>query len=119
MLFHHVVAHFEFMTANGGSRLEPLLSLLNGLRRKIDKQDLWPNIVANVSQILDGRSHVEAAILSPSGEHLAVCLETKNWLGLKTRQSGLLYTIRDDEVVGRIAVGKRGPDKVWGVEKPS
>ena len=112
----HVVAHVEFMTTNGESRLEPLLGLLNGLRRKTDKQELWPTIVANLSQILDGRSHIETAILSPSGEHLAVCLETKNWLGLKTRQSGLLYAIRDDEAIGRIVTGKRDI-KEWVLEK--
>jgi hypothetical protein len=113
----HVVAHFEFMATKGEPRLEPLLNLLNGLRRKTDRQELWPTIVANVSQMLDGRSHVEAAVLSPSGEHLAVCLETRNRLGLKIRQSGLLYAIRDHETVGRVVTGKRGPDEGWGLEK--
>ena len=98
-----------------GIRLEPLLDLLNGLRRKTDKQELWPTIAANMSQILDSGSKVEAAVLSPSGEHLAVCLETKNWLGLKTRQAGLLYAIRDHEAVGRIVTGKRGVD-MWSLE---
>jgi hypothetical protein len=112
----HVTAHFEFMTTNGQIRLEPLVNLLNDLRRKTDKQELWPTIAANVSQILDARSHVEAAVLSPGGEHLAVCLETKNWLGLKTRHTGLLYAIRDHEAVGRIVTGKRGTE-VWGLKK--
>src|ERR1700730_16134455 len=112
----HVTAHFEFMTTNGQIRLEPLVNLLNGLRRKTDKQELWPTIAANVSQILDARSQVEAAVLSPGGEHLAVCLETRNWLGLKTRRAGLLYAIRDHEVVGRIVTGKRVTE-VWGLEK--
>jgi hypothetical protein len=112
----HVTAHFEFMTTDGGIRLEPLLNLLNGLRRKTDKQELWPTIAANMSQVLDGRSHVEAAVLSPSGEHLAVCLETRNWLGLKTRQAGLLYAVRDHEAVGRIVTGKRGTE-AWSLEK--
>src|SRR5450755_1811548 len=113
----HAVAHFEFMTTGGETRLEPLLSLLNGLRRKADKPELWPTIVANVSQILDGRSRVEAAVLSPSGDRLAVCLETKNWLGLKTRQSGLVYAIRDHEAIGRVVKGKRRPDVGWGLER--
>jgi hypothetical protein len=104
------------MTANGGIRLEPLLNLLSGLQRKTDGRELWPTIAANMSQLLDVRSQVEAAVLSPSGEHLAVCLETKNWLGLKTRQAGLLYAIRDHEAVGRIVIGKRGTE-AWGLEK--
>jgi superfamily II DNA or RNA helicase len=112
----HLTAHFEFMTTNGEIRLEPLLNLLNGLRRKTDKQELWATIADNMSQILDGRSQVEAAVLSPSGEHMAVCLETKNWLGLKTRQAGFLYAIRDHEAIGKIVTGKRGTG-VWGLEK--
>ncbi len=113
----HVVANFEFMTTNAETRLEPLLSLLNGVRRKADKPEVWPIIVGNISSILEGRSQVQAALLSPSGEHLAVCLETKNWLGIKTRQSGLIYAIQDSEVVGRIVIGKRGHDKGWYLEK--
>ena len=112
----HVTAHFEFMTTNRGTRLEPLLNLLDGLRRKTDKQELWPTIAADMSRKLDGRAQVEAAVLSPSTEHLAVCLETKNWLGLKTRQAGLLYAIDDHEAVGRIVTGKRGTE-VWSLEK--
>ena len=112
----HVTAHFEFMTTNGEIRLEPLLNLLKGLRRKTDKQELWPTIAAHMSRTLDSRAQVEAAVLSPSGEHLAVCLETKNWLGLRTRQAGLLYAIHDHEAVGRIVTGKRGTE-MWGLEK--
>ena len=104
------------MTTDGEIRLEPLLNLLNGLRRKADKREFWPTIVANMSQILDGRSQVEAAVLSSSGEHLAVCLEVKNWLGLKTRQAGFLYAVRDHEAVGRIVTGKRETNG-WGLEK--
>lgn len=106
----HLSAHFEFMTTNGKVMLEPLLDLLNGVCRKTDMQHLWPNISAIASRTVDARSEVEAAMLSPSGAYLAVCLQAKNWLGLKTRQSGLLYAIRDREPVGRIVLGKRGND---------
>jgi len=34
-----LAAHFEYMTNNGGMRLEPLLNLLNGLRRESDKSN--------------------------------------------------------------------------------
>lgn len=109
----HVEAHFKFiMTTGGQTRLQPLFDLLNGIRRTTDRQNLWPTIAAMASRTVDARSEVESAILSPSGEYLAVCLESKNWLGLRTRQSGLLYTIRDGEAVGRIVVGKRG-DRGW------
>lgn len=111
-----VAAHFEYMTTNGGIRLEPLLNLLNGLRRRSDRPELWARIVTEMSEVLDGRSQIEAAVSSPNGDHLAVCLETKNWLGLKTRHAGLLYTIRDRVAVGRIVLGKREAEE-WVLEK--
>ena len=111
-----ITAHFEFMTTNGPIQLEPLLKLLEGLRRKTDNQELWTTVADSVSRIVDGRSRVEAAILSPSRQHLAVCLETKNWLGLKHRQTGLMYAIRDRETVGRIVMGRRETDG-WRLEK--
>ena len=104
------------MTNNGGIRLEPLLNLLNGLRRKSDKQELWARIVEDVSRVLDGRSQIDAAVSSPSGDLLAVYLQTKNWLGLKIRHAGLLYAIRDKAAVGRIVLGKRGAES-WVLEK--
>jgi superfamily II DNA or RNA helicase len=111
-----VAAHFEYMTTSGGIRLEPLLNLLNGLRRKSDKQELWANVVEDVSRALDGRSQIEGALLSPGGDQLAVCLETKSWLGLKTRYAGFLYAIRDRAAVGRIVLGKREAEG-WVLEK--
>jgi hypothetical protein len=104
------------MTTNGGIRFEPLVALLNGVMRKTDKPDAWSKIVANASEFLDGRSRVQSSISSPNGELLAVCLETKNWLGLKTRHAGFLYTIRDQAAVGRVVVGKREPEG-WTLER--
>jgi len=110
------MAHFEYMTTNGGIRLEPLLSLLNGLQRKTDKAELWARVAEDLSPVLNGRLQIEAAISSPSGDHLAVCLETKSWLGLKTRRVGFLYTIRDRAPIGRIVLGKREPEG-WVLDK--
>src|SRR2546423_6943733 len=103
------------MTTTGKPRLEPLVALLNGVQRKTESQELWPNIASKMSQILHARSQVESAISSPSGDHVAVCLETRNWLGLKTRQAGLLYAIKDDGAIGRIVTGKRGTEG-WKME---
>ena len=105
-----VLAHFEFMTVNGQTRLQALVDLLNGVRRKTDREDLWSTISTMASRTVDARSEVESAILSQSGEYLAVCLQSKNWLGIKTRQSGLLYALHDREAVGRVVLGKRQDD---------
>jgi len=112
----HVPAHFEYMTTNGGTQLEPLLNLLNGVRRKSDKQELWARVVEDISQVLDGRSQIDGAALSPSGDHLAVCIETKSWLGLKTRHAGFLFAIRGRAAVGTIALGRREAEG-WVLEK--
>ena len=104
------------MTTNGACRLEPLVSLLNGLRRKGDKPELWARIAEDMSRIASAKSQVEAAILSPNEQYLAVCLETTNWLGLRTRQAGLLYSIPEREAIGRIVAGKRGAQG-WSLEK--
>jgi hypothetical protein len=111
-----ITAHFEYMTSDGGTRLEPLLNLLNGIRRRADRPELWPMIIANAHHILGGRSKIEAAESSPNRDHLAVCVETRNWLGLKARQSGMLYSIRDNIVTGRIVSGKR-EERGWRLEK--
>jgi hypothetical protein len=103
----HVTAHFEYMTINGGIRLEPLLNLLNGVQRKSDRQELWATVVKDLSRELGSGSQIEAAVSSPGGEHLAVSLKAKSWLGLKTRQAGFLYAIHDRAPVGRIVLGKR------------
>src|SRR5213593_141480 len=111
-----MAAHFEYMTTDGGAQLEPLISLLNGVQRKSDRPELWARIVTEMSPVLDGRCQIEAAVSSPNGDHLAVCVQTKNWFGLKTRQAGLLYAIRDQAAVGRIVPGKRDAEG-WVLEK--
>jgi hypothetical protein len=78
-----------------------------GVRRKSDKQELWAEVVEGISPILGGKLQIEAAVSSPGGDHLAVSLETKSWLGLKTRQAGFLYAIHDRSPVGRVVLGKR------------
>jgi len=111
-----VAAHFEYMTSDGQTRLEPLLNLLSGTRRRTDRRELWQMMTDSISRVLGGRSMIEAAESSVSGDRLAICVETKNWLGLKTRQAGLLYSIRDSAITGRIVLGKR-EEKGWRLEK--
>jgi superfamily II DNA or RNA helicase len=111
-----IAAHFEYMTRDRGTCLEPLFNLLHGIRRRADRPELWPMIMASTSQILGGRSKIEAVESSPDNDHLAVCVETRNWLGLSARQAGLLYSIHDNALAGRIVLGKREA-KGWRLEK--
>jgi len=81
-----------------------------------EELELIDSIASAMAIITNAKSQVEAAVLSPSQQYLAVCLETKNWLGLRTRQAGLLYSIQEQEAVGRIVAGKRGAQG-WLLEK--
>jgi hypothetical protein len=69
-----------------------------------------------VAEMFDGRMQIQGSVSSPNGQLLAACVETKNWLGLKTRQGGFLYAFRDRAPIGRIFLGKRGADG-WAREK--
>ena len=100
--------HFEFTTSGARPRLQPLVDILRGIRRSTDEVSRWEDIASQASELLRGsRCRVEIAQLSPDKHHLAVCSQVKTLLGLRVRQAGLLYSIEERSIVGRIAVGKR------------
>lgn len=105
-----IPVHFKFITSDGTAKLRPLTDLLYGMRRTADASDLWDSIAAKASASLGGgRWRLEAAQTSPDGRHLAVCSEVRSLLGRSVQQAGLLYSFSDDQIVGRIALGKRSP----------
>jgi hypothetical protein len=99
----------RFLKSHESSRsLQPLLDLLDGVRRTSDLQNLWPAILARTPSILrKGRHQIDASIRSPDGTRLAACVEVKTLLGLKTQHAGLIYAITQDEIVGRVSIGRR------------
>lgn len=100
--------HLQFATANSNPRLQPLVDLLNGIKRTADEPQLWDAVTTKVAAALGrGRCRVEAAVLSPDRRHLAVCSEVRTLLGFRVRQAGLVYSIGDHSVVGRAAQGRR------------
>jgi superfamily II DNA or RNA helicase len=100
--------HFEFTTAGRFPRLEPLVDLLNGTKRTADESQLWEGIATKASAVLEkGRCGVVAAILSPDRLHLAICAEVRTLLGFRVRHAGMVYSINDHSIVGRIAQGER------------
>lgn len=102
-----LLIHVEYITTNGYTRLEPLINLLNNLTRKTDKSDLWPAVETSAIKILDKKNcKVNAALLSPDSKHLAIFLEIKQLLGFKVRTAGLVYSIEDSLIVGRISIGR-------------
>ena len=100
--------HFKFTTGDNNPRLQPLVDLLNGIRRSADESQLWDDVTAKVAATLGrGRCRVEAAVISADNRHLAVCAEVRTLLGLRVHQAGLVYAIGDQSVVGRVVQGRR------------
>jgi hypothetical protein len=105
--------HVEFAALGEKACLQPLGDLLHGVRRTADAPDRWDEIASKASTALRGsRCRVETAHVSPDKRHLAICSEVRTLLGLRVHQAGLLYSIEDGSIVGRIAMGKRTP-KGW------
>jgi hypothetical protein len=109
--------HFEFATANSNPRFQPLVDLLNGVKRTADVPQLWNAVTTKVAATLGkGRCRVEAAVLSPDKLHLAVCAEIRTFFGFRVRHAGFVYSIADRSVVGLITQGRRTPQG-WSAVK--
>lgn len=102
--------HFELATSGRHPSLEVLLDLLDGKRRTENEPEQWTTIAQKLEAALGkGRCRVVAASLSPDKSHLAVCAEVRTLLGLQRRHAGAIYSLRDNSIVGRVALGKRTP----------
>lgn len=100
--------HVEFLTQDDAPRLRALVELLDGVRRNTDEADLWETVAVRLSEATKGaRCRIEAAILSPTGAHLAVCSEVRTLLGIRVQHAGTLFELNTKTLLGRIAVGKR------------
>jgi hypothetical protein len=105
--------HFEYITAGSNPCLHPLLELLSSIKRTTDRAYLWSALSDKVAIALGkGKCRVESAVLSPNGKALAICCEVKTLLGFKVNQVGLVYSIDDHSITGRIAKGYR-TSKGW------
>lgn len=103
-----LVIRSEYLTLHSPVRLEALSNILNGIRSKADRNDLWTVISDYIMKLMKtGAIKVENAELSPDGKKLAVVLEVKTWIGLKVRYLGMIYSIEDQNIIGRIVSGKR------------
>ncbi|USN53812.1 MAG: DEAD/DEAH box helicase [Candidatus Nomurabacteria bacterium] len=112
-----VQIHSEYVTLEPPIRLETLNNLLNGTRSKSDKLEVWPSLSNSVTALLKAkRCKIETAEVSPSDDILAASIELRTFLGLRVSHIGVLYSIKDGSVVGRVARGKRG-DKGWNQTK--
>ena len=108
-----ILFHNEFAAPGSNSYLQPLGELLHGVRHTSDSAERWSEIAGKASDALRGsRCRVESAFTSPDKRHLALCAEVRTLLGLRVQHAGLLYSMRDGSIVGRLALGKR-TSKGW------
>jgi SNF2-related domain/Helicase conserved C-terminal domain len=108
-----VLVHAKYVTSDAGARLQPLTDLLHGVRRTADASALWDSIAAKASVVLGGgRCRLEAAQTSPDGQYLAACSEVRSKMGRSVQHVGLIYSFSHNEIVGRLALGKRSA-KGW------
>lgn len=108
-----VQVHRKYMTRNEPLRIVSVVELLNGISRKAERSDIWPTLTASISKSEGkGQYKIESSEVSPNGSLLAVCVEARTWFGIKTRHLGLLYSIKDDLIKGRVTYGRR-ENQIW------
>lgn len=95
-----------------GDRLIPLVGLLNGVRMKTDRKEIWSNLVLLGRRVFGSSCEVESAQASASGNHLAVCMKVSSWLGLRIRYAGFIYSVVESSIIGSISIGRR-ENGVW------
>lgn len=99
--------HFQYLS-DGSRRLQPVEELLAGRRRAADAREKWDIILPSVSSAVNAkRCQIESGQLSPDGQMLALAVEVKSLLGLRTQHAAMLYSLKDNVILGRIAVVKR------------
>lgn len=112
-----LTVHSQYLRSRSPICLESLFNLLNATDKGSDEQNAWPSISEKTSRQLGrGKCTVEAASVSEDGKNLAVSAEVKTWVGIKKRNVGLIYSLEDDDVIGRITIGKRN-ENGWVQEK--
>jgi hypothetical protein len=105
--------HVEFAALGEKPYLQPLSDLLHEERRSADATERWEDVASKASAALRGsRCRVETAHVSPDKRHLAICADVRTLLGLRVQKAGMLYSLEDGTIVGRISIGKRTP-KGW------
>jgi hypothetical protein len=109
--------HFRYVVGDRHLRLQPLIELLDGVRRTRDEIRLWEPIGEKISVSLGkGKCKVESAMLSPDGKHLAVSAAVRTMLGLRLRQAGVIYEIEGQSIIGRVVCGRRAADG-WQIDQ--
>lgn len=99
--------HQKYLTKGKHVWLETLLNLLDRISHKQEKNEIWNSIISQVQDTLKyGKLKINAAELSPDGNNIALSIEAKTWIGFRIRHIGLLYSLKDNCLIGKCAIGK-------------
>jgi superfamily II DNA or RNA helicase len=102
-----LAVHFQFLS-DTSHRLQPLEEILAGTRHVMDARERWDTLQSPVSAALKTKKcQIEAGQLSPDNQKLALAVEVKSLLGLRTQHAAMLYSLEDNAILGRIALVKR------------
>jgi len=102
-----LAVHFQYIADSSGY-LQPIEDLLAGTCRTADAREHWDGIRPHIATVLKTeKCRIEAAQLSPDHSKLALSAEVKSILGLRTQHAGMLYSLNQNAVLGRIALVKR------------
>jgi len=87
--FFTPAAIFQYLS-DESRRLQAVEGLLAGRRRAVDAQDCWDVILPSVSSAVNTkRCQIESGQLSPDGQKLALAVEVKSLLGLRTQYAAM------------------------------
>jgi hypothetical protein len=99
--------HFQYLSGDS-HRLQTVEELLSGRRRTFDGRERWEAIYPLISSTLNTKKcEIEAAQLSPDGQKLAIAVEMKSLLGLRTQHAAMLYSLKDNGILGHVAIVRR------------
>lgn len=102
-----LAVHFQYLNEES-NRLQSMEQLLAGTRRATDARERWDGLYPLIVDALKtSKCTIEGSQLSPDGQKLALAVQVKSLLGLRTQHAGLLYSMSDNAILGRIASVKR------------
>ncbi|CAN5506654.1 hypothetical protein BH11PSE4_BH11PSE4_06750 [soil metagenome] len=102
-----LAVHFQYLSSTS-HRLQPLEEILAGTRLVMDARERWDTLYSLVSSALKTKKcQIEAGQLSPDNQKLALTVEVKSLLGLRTQHAAMLYSLKDNAILGHIALVKR------------
>lgn len=102
--------HFKYI--NDAGNMAVLVDLLNGSLIGGEHTDLEDSVCQKVCDLVKyKKSHIISSKYSDSKNLTALCVEMKAFLGIKMRYIGLIYSIKDNRIIGQLSLGKRDKTK--------